>query len=693
MLVSGCGPDKEPDEIHTIRAGYVCGPDAETDVTLALDALGDFQPSNSTFTIVDDDAKGAALPFPVNTRGVKATAEIGQKRWSGVGLAHGNDISFSLWPVETGCVLWKPSPTENAFPLDAVGTSFGYSPDQRVMLVAGSSYQLGDPRALVADLATGTVEQIEDPKTLAFSSVTAFGSDKFLVAGGIDPRNATSPGDTARVFDIASRRYEAEEVALTRVRSRHGAVVMASGETLLVGGVDNDDSASSTLETVSPTAPRSSAASDENLTQLFFARVSPIALRLSDDSIFVGGGRSGPNPDAAAVSALEFLDSKASKVLRVIENVKDGEVRVGRVHAFAGLPGGGVLAVGLCLSSAQDDDCDLDNDQRQSRSYAWIHPDGEIHTFDTLLPKLESVELVPGSDGMPWLFSRTSTPPQDIWLRFEPWSGGFQIQLNAPSTGPAPSPLLDPCKCIQTSCQTEIGTCDLDPDCRALYDCVESDSACGFPRCKAQEPAGIALFAQTVENCATSRCGPRRLSAPVTIDPGLMVWLEQTQDALGNHPSLVGFRFDTRNIFASQLDPFVAEDTLHIAPSVTPYPIDPESGIRYDGGLVLSHSNVEATVADATYADVDITLATTGSLPRVRLGEVVVGDMVNGIACFWPNGAADAQLHIARRGTTLTVSRGAESTTCPISSGRKGISVLGPLADQSTIERLEIQRR
>jgi hypothetical protein len=701
LLVSGCGPDKEPDEIRTIRAKYVCGPGDDESAKIQLDALGDFEPSIRTSESVVDDAKGVDLPFPLDTRGVEALAELGQNRWTGVGLAEGSDIRISLWPVEAGCALWKPSATENGFPLDAVGTSLGYSPDQRMLLVYGSSYQLGDPRALVIDVDTGVAEPIAPSETpIEFSTITAFGKDKLLIAGGSDPRGDTVPGDTALVFDTKTRTFEAEKIGLKRVRSRHGAVVLATGETLLVGGLDANQKASVALETVSPTVPKTLAASDKDLFTLAVPRVSPFVLKLSDDTIFVAGGRASLAPDAAPVTTLEYLSPDAKQSLRLIDKTSLGSIRLGRLHAFTQLPGGAVLAVGLCLAKGGNE-CENDPEHR-NRSYAWIRPDGEIHVFQTLLPpKTTSMHLVPGSDGAPWLFAKTLV--EDAWRRFDLWSGTFEIQINEPKSGPAPSPVLDACDCLQTSCNSAIGcdptdaacielrdalvACGNDPDCQSLRACVENESACGSERCKSEHPAGVAQFETSVETCTKAKCGPRPLASPIAIDPGLIVWLEQTQDALGNHPSVVGFRFDTRNVFAPQLAPLIATSTEHIAPNFPPFPLE-DAGIEYDNGLILSSVDAIATVADTTYADVDLEIEFAGSAPLLRFGEVTVGEGT----CQWPNGGGEDRLGLKRRSTTLTIARGTEQTTCSISAGRHGIALRGPGAE-SKILSLEIQRR
>jgi hypothetical protein len=713
LLVSGCGPDREPDQIRTIRAYYVnpavCGPeDADGDVNIQLEAVGDFEPSQNTSESPPVDATGLELAFPIDTLGVEALAELAhpqlgkESRWAGVGMAPSDaNISFLLWPSRTACPVWQPAQSANAFPLDAVGTSIGYLPQKRLLLLSGSAYESGDARSLVIDVGTGEFQEIPGAKTpIAFSTITAFGSNKLLVAGGLDPRGATSPGDSARVFDARTRSFETQDIILVFDRSRHAAIVLSNGDTLLVGGVGKDNDALSSFERVSPARPKNTAASDQDLVVLTHARVSPTVLRLSDDSIFIAGGREELSPDSKTVSKLDWLSPDASKLVASIDTANGRPIRVGRVHSFAPMPGGGVLAVGLCLVETPGDECDQNVEERQNRSVAWIRPDRSIHVSNTLLPDLSFTQLVPGTDGAPWLFAKTRKPDQAIWERFLPWQGTFEIQENEPLSGPKPSPVTDLCGCVEEQCSKEIETCQADTECERIQSCVDASGRCDVEDvegCKLKYPTGVVSF-EPVQNCAESRCGPRPLAAPLSIDPGLFVWLEQERSSGGVAlPKLMGFRFDTRNAFSRQVTPLIADGPEHLAPGIPPFattpPINDASQVRYDPTLRtlrLVGPEGKVTVADATYSDVDLVIKTLAN-PRVGFGEQWFGQEV----CAWPQGSGGDILRVRRRGTSVTLDRDGETITCSVASGRHSIALRAPDDGDSPaiIERLTITRR
>ena len=162
------------------------------------------------------------------------------------------------------------------------------------------------PPTYVASLDTGAVDaargpDLATPRTDA--SVTPFG-DGALVAGG--RRTTGRCSRDAEVYSTAARRLRpTQTIALSGPRTQHGAVVLASGQTLLVGGLGSTDgderprarwrSSTRSLEQVDRRRawPRSRR-----------REANPTVLRLASGEILVAGGVDGarkPGPDARVV--------------------------------------------------------------------------------------------------------------------------------------------------------------------------------------------------------------------------------------------------------------------------------------------------------------------------------------------------------------------------------------------------------
>ena len=413
--------------MRAIVAHFAPGCAAQTPLSIQIEALGDFSASAVTSETAPGNADVRALPFPASTRAVSAVAD-GGGHWLGFGEAGARtNIDFTLWPSDDACALW-PDDTKPTYPFEPAGVALGYSAGDNTLLMAGTLVASGDSaRAVSVDLALGEAAEVLDgmPAFRAFSSITTFGAHRLLVAGGVDPTLGEgkpedgAPTSTALVFEIGSQRFAMNDpVHLIQPRARHAAVVLANGDTLLVGGSGPNGVALATLEAISP-ATRSARAA--GLATLGHARVGPIAFRLDDDRVFVGGGS-----DAnGIVNRLEWLSADANSVVLFYDTVG-----LASEHAFAAMPGGSVLGVGVCTAPP----CSAQN-------ALWFVPDGlpprklpdlSILSVD---PKLvETVRLAPGTDGAPWLFARVSGKP--FWRRFDPWTGLFDEADAAPSTGP-----------------------------------------------------------------------------------------------------------------------------------------------------------------------------------------------------------------------------------------------------------------
>jgi hypothetical protein len=178
----------------------------------------------------------------------------------------------------------------------------------------------------------------------------------------------------------------------------------------------------SALEVVSPT---DRAARVTNLAALIEARIAPVAFRLDDGRVFVGGGVA---DDASAVQSLEWLSASGAEHLRALTGV-----RVAPESAFVAMPGGSVLAVGVCaLGESKTEgrpDC---VPGRVARKVAWIRADYTVDPLPPLAFEPEAPVLVPAADGAPFLIVTTPAGTRTV-LRFDPWTGTFATPDEAPA--------------------------------------------------------------------------------------------------------------------------------------------------------------------------------------------------------------------------------------------------------------------
>jgi hypothetical protein len=421
LLLCACGPAREPDEVRAIVA-HLAPCRSPGPLTIQLEALGDFPASALTAESAAGSAHGSILPFPAATRAVSARAE-GSGSYLGFGEAAATgDLDFMLWPRTDACTLW-----DAGYPVEPAGVALGHLPEAETMLVAGSLTASSDAaRAVTVDLRTGVASEVQDgmPAFRAFASITAFGTHAMLVAGGIDPTLGGDepehgpPSATAFVFDIHTRRFVANDpIALAQPRARHGAVVLDSGDTLLVGGSGPNGVPLATLESVSPVTRSARAA---GLATLGRARSSPTVFRLDDGRIFVGGGRD----ESGIVPRLEWLTPDAQSIALLYD---ESHVALAPHYAFAPLLGGSVLGVGACKTAPCSE-----------QDVLWFPADGSAPldlpklSFD---PKLvRGYTLVEGTDGSPWLVAHVGDKP--VWRRFDAWTGVFDEPDVVPSSAP-----------------------------------------------------------------------------------------------------------------------------------------------------------------------------------------------------------------------------------------------------------------
>lgn len=414
---------------------------APAQATLRLTPLGDFGWVSSGDPL--PLAQSTALDFPEQTRAVAAEARTPDAIFVGYAERGAKpSLDVLLWPDATACRL---DVDPGAAPNPGGGQALGVTADGTVVLVVGGNspkLPAGSIGATIFDTGSGELTALSgaaDPRAAlaeprAFATVTPFG-EQLLVAGGEDPLNSDGAGlapasKTAEVFDPRRRRFESTEIALTVARSRHAALALPSGQTLLIGGRGPSGNALNALETVAPGAAHGSI---QGLAALTYPRLLPSALLLDDARVFVGGGVTALG---TPLSALEWLSADAKQVLRA-ELPEQLPARFDR--AFAALPGGGVLAVGGCEPS--DNPCpdlcrsgcpprDADGEQPHYDAW-WITPDGALTPVPLEFAAPRPV-LLGGGDGRPLL---ASGAPGDVKLyRFEPWQARFvETALTAPA--------------------------------------------------------------------------------------------------------------------------------------------------------------------------------------------------------------------------------------------------------------------
>jgi hypothetical protein len=385
-----------------------------------------------------------ALPFPPGTRAIAALARDNVGRYIGYGELRGGALPLLLWPEARSCAVFEGA-LEAGFPGRGGGQAIGYAPGLGLVLAAGgddptSSAVVG---ALTFDVGTGEAYAVDasarhvlgEPR--AYASVTEFGA-RMLVTGGEDPihdvpAEARVLRQTAEIYDPKARRFELDLVELREARTRHAALVLASGETLLIGGRGAFGTALRALETVSPIT-RTSSLSD--LATLAAGRIEPVALRLSDDRLFVGGGY---DADGHPVTTVERFDANATESLPY-ESSPELPARFDR--AFAALPGGSVLAVGGCedREPSPGEDCSACRRGCPPEEFDayWIERSGRVERVELDVVASRPL-LLPGSDGSPWLIVDTDEGVRA--LRFNPFRGRFEAQAVA---GTLPDPALVP---------------------------------------------------------------------------------------------------------------------------------------------------------------------------------------------------------------------------------------------------------
>ncbi len=296
-----------------------------------------------------------------------------------------------------------------------LGGDLGIGGNAQLLVVGGQGTPL--PGTMVLRLDTGALgavtQDLLKPRTGA--TVTPFGAGA-LVAGGVDAQTGAVL-DEAEVYDPTLGGLDQQHpIELTLQRASAGAVVLATGETLLAGGVGADGAtALASMEIVDPVTRTAHA---ENVAQLAVARVAPSVLRLASGEILVAGGT---DASGIPVPTLEWFAPDASHASRRTQDLVTGSAR-----AFLALEAGGALAIVAPPPDAAAGFQDV-----------WvIDADGAIEAGTPIDGPLPAPVLLGGAGGTPVLWTGESGQDEDAgadagapvpgrWLQWQPWTGAF----------------------------------------------------------------------------------------------------------------------------------------------------------------------------------------------------------------------------------------------------------------------------
>lgn len=372
-----------------------------------LYAAGDFDVlGGAAFQGIYLSRRGEALSaLPKATRSLLADVVEGPRGYHGVNSVPSEGaVDVLAWPKGASCALTGSVDARAEASLGAIGGRYA-------LVIGGRSTQGIVARSFVADLGTGVVSAL--PIGLASqrlsATITAFGGAA-VVAGGLSP-DALAPLDSAEVYEPRGNEpgdFSPDRIALAEPRGAHGAVELATGETLLVGGVGRSGALLSSMEIIDPRTRRTRT---QGVAILGIPRRHPKVLRLSSGEILVAGGE---REDGSLVQTLEWFSADArgpSKPSR--------DLVATRLRDFVALPAGGALAVMVPEPGVKD------------FQGVWIiTADGALEPA-LRLSEAKVARLFPGLDGSPILWNGVR------WLRYDPWIAAFLPMSDAPSVGPA----------------------------------------------------------------------------------------------------------------------------------------------------------------------------------------------------------------------------------------------------------------
>ncbi|MDB5213708.1 MAG: Rhs family protein [Myxococcaceae bacterium] len=418
LLAPSCKPSTRFEDRPVVVYSPTSCKLSQADAFSVIYGNGDFENADSAVSSLYLRDVGALMSeLPATTRSVIVdVSEPGRSvDWRGTAeVPSAGPINVLVWPGGETCRL-----TRNVEPRTEVTLGvFG----RHLMVAGGKLAGQGTPRTYVGDLSTGIVSDLVFGLGTgrSRSTITAFGETAdqeptpALVAGGEDPETQTALG-TGEIYvpkpgaegDIGD--FDRVRIDLSEPRTKHGAVVLASGATLLVGGIGQFGTPLRTMEIVDPKTRRYRTG---GVATLAVPRSDPTVLRLASGEILVAGGFNGSN---LPVPTIEWFSADASHPSKRTVDLVTGQER-----AFVPLEAGGALAVVRPATGVTD------------FNTVWvISADGTLEPALPIDPStLDRLRLFPGTDGAPVLWTGQR------WLRWQPWFGAFQPIADAPTRGP-----------------------------------------------------------------------------------------------------------------------------------------------------------------------------------------------------------------------------------------------------------------
>jgi hypothetical protein len=419
-LFSGC-TSPAPTTL-AIAAHYVpaCAPPAASAAReLELVALGDFDRGNDSVAILQSDAASSGVALPADTRAAELNTLGDGAYWGSGTLAPDNQLPILLWPRNRACALARIAATPGGADASDPAWLLGASARLGALLVSGPGVGPASVETQLVDLSSAAGASLTGdggPRVARAGATLSELGDSLVLAGGADVASGRVLGDAER-FDPGAGRFSGESIELALPRSRHAALGLSPGRSLLIGGESASGQALRSVELLATDAPRGV------FELLAVPRVSPRAVLLGQSRVLVGGGYvRGPDGARQPIDSVEFLSTDLADVVTAPIRLTPAALD----RAFVALGGGAALAVGGCGADTGDADCIPCPEGCVSRAVWWIDPRG-THELPALPEALAVADprLVPGAGGRPWLLARGRLGHFDPWLgRFEPVDAG-----------------------------------------------------------------------------------------------------------------------------------------------------------------------------------------------------------------------------------------------------------------------------
>jgi hypothetical protein len=407
-----------------VNAPVSCPPPASDSAD--IDPLGDFPGDPDPSVTAPLSAHGTPLALPADALSLLVNVGDPSSFWGIADVPPAGDVDVLVWSKLAPCQLTART---NA----VQGQSLGMTDGRHALLVAG------DDLPLLIDWSTGVIVPLavglQVPRL--FSTITPFGSGA-LIAGGARPAPGSGPVDTAEVYvpssDGSPGSISVDVIALSGPRAQPGALVLPTGETLLVGGLSSPATASNTLEEVSPLTHESTLLG----VTLATARAGPTVLELPNGQIFVAGGFDGAGKP---VSTAEWFDLALTTRLGVADVAPPasppdaGSPATPTAYLYAPLEGGAVLGVIAWDQGQLDGNVALLRACDPAGGSCSPEVQRGVPLGASARPAAPAATLYAAANSAPALWTGT------MWVRWDPWADAFAPVVLGGDAGASPGPV------------------------------------------------------------------------------------------------------------------------------------------------------------------------------------------------------------------------------------------------------------